>query len=366
MFVSCFVSPHYGGGIGRHTVEMVGGLARRSGIRVELLASGRELDRHPDFVDRLQGIPIRRLPFSNVVLERLWKSIGWPRLDVHASRDADVVYAPAHARLPAGRMPTVMTVHDIQAFEPDLPWSHTPEHRAFARKWRRWLPRALAESARVLTVSEFSRRRLVELAGADPARVGVVGNGVSEAFFAAGERPLTTRDDTIVVVGGIRTKKGAAETLAVARELARQGSPLRIEVVGQNDPEWVAECRTLPNVDLLGMLPDGPLAERLARACGLLFLSPYEGFGIPAVEAMAAGTPAVVANAASLPEIVADAGIVVDPADTEGIVYNLGRLHADGPYREMLVGRGRAHARSFTWDACVDRLVNELAQAIAR
>jgi glycosyltransferase involved in cell wall biosynthesis len=189
---------------------------------------------------------------------------------------------------------------------------------------------------------------------------------VSPAFFAASARARAIRDDTIVVVGGIRTKKGAAETLAVARLLAQTGSSLRIEVVGHNDPEWVAECRRLPNVDLLGVLADEPLAERLARACGLLFLSPYEGFGIPAVEAMAAGTPAVVANAASLPEIVADAGIVVDPADTEGIVSILDRLRSPSSYRDSLVDRGRSHAKSFTWDACVDRLVGELERAVSR
>lgn len=366
MFVSCFVSPHYGGGIGRHTVEMVSGLSRRAGIRIELLVSGRDIDRTPGFRERFPDIPVRRLPFSNLTLERLWKSVGWPRLDSYASPETDIIYAPAHARLPSVRHPTVMTVHDVQAFETELPWSSTREHRQFARKWRMWLPKALAESARVLTDTEFSKRRLVELAGADPSRIGIVGCGASDLFFAAGERPVAMREDSILVVGGIRTKKGAAATLAVARRLAATGSPLRIDVIGNNDHEWLDACRELPNVRLLGVLSDEHLAERLARSCALLFLSPYEGFGIPAVEAMAAGTPAVVANAASLPEIVGDAGIVVDPADTERVVSLLERLRTDAAYRDSLVARGRVHARSYTWDACVDRLVSELAQVVAR
>jgi glycosyltransferase involved in cell wall biosynthesis len=366
VFVSCFVSPHYGGGIGRHTAETVSGLSRRAGIQVELLVSGRDIDRKPGFRAQFPGVAVRRLPFSNLMLERLWKSVGWPRVDGYASPDTDVIYAPAHARLPSVRHPTVITVHDIQAFETDLPWSNTVEHRRFARKWRYWLPKALAESARVLTDTEFSKRRLVELAGADPSRIGVVGCGASEIFFAAGEQPVATREDSIIVVGGIRTKKGAADTLAVARRLAATGSSLRIDVVGNNDPEWLDACRTLPNVRLLGVLPDEQLATLLAASCGLLFLSPYEGFGLPAVEAMAAGTPAVVANAASLPEIVGDAGVVVDPADTERIVYILGRLQDDAAYRQSLVERGRVHARTFTWNACVDRLVGELEKVVAR
>lgn len=364
MKVACFVNPDYGGGIARHGREMVIGLARRSDVSVDLLVSRKSLRRNPTLAAAFASLPTRFLPFSNVTIERLWKAIGWPRVDGYVAHDCDVVYAAAHARLPSRRLPTVMTIHDIQAFEPDLPWSHTPEHQTFLRKWRSWLPKAAHEASRILTVSEFSKSRISELVGIAPSKIGVVGNGVSEAFFRIGQSPPVSRQPSVVVVGGLRTKKGAAATLAVARALAAGGSPLHIDVVGDNEPRWVDAAKTSPNVRLYGSLADAELTAMLAASVALLFLSPYEGFGIPAVEAMAAGTPAVVANAAALPEVVGDAGLVVNASDAASIAALLQRLHDDSSWRESIVARGMAHASRYSWNACVERLVNELQQAV--
>lgn len=362
MNVACFVNPDYGGGIARHTREMVLGLARRPGVSVEILASRTSLGKNADLARAFHELPIRHLPFSNVTLERLWKAAGWPRVDGYVSSTCDVIYAPAHARLPSRGIPTVMTIHDIQAFEPDLPWSNTPEHRTFHRKWRSWLPKAAREATRILTVSEFSKRRIAELAGVDPSKIGVVGNGVSDVFFQARRPPHAPRQPSVVVVGGLRTKKGAADTLAVARILADRCSPLQIDVVGDNEHRWVAESRLLPNVHLHGPLPDEKLADMLAQASSLLFLSPYEGFGIPAVEAMAAGTPAVVANAAALPEVVGGAGLIIDSKEHEQIAHELHRLHVDLAVRNEMLIKGFEHAARHTWAACVNRLLDQLRQ----
>jgi glycosyltransferase involved in cell wall biosynthesis len=257
-----------------------------------------------------------------------------------------------------------MTVHDVQAFETDLPWSNTRDHRQFRARWANWLPKAGRECARILTVSEFSKRRLTDLVGIDPDKIGVVGNGVSDCFFQAGEGRPQVRHDRVVVVGGIRTTKGAADTLAVARELARIRSPLVISVVGQNAPEWAAEAEGMANVQLAGAISDADLAAMLASSVALLFLSPYEGFGIPAVEAMAAGTPPVVSNRASLPEIVGDAGLVVDPAQHAEIASILERLREEHEFRDRWVKAGLQHARTFTWGKCVERLSRELQYAV--
>lgn len=365
MIVSCLVNPSFGGGIARHTREMVAGLGSRSGFECRLLASPRDLARNPRFLDGLRQMPVQPLPLSGVMMDRLWKVAGWPTVDRYV-RGSDLLYCPAHARLPAKVTPTVMTVHDVQALEPDLAWSHEWQHRHFRRKWLQWLPRAVGECARVLTVSEFSKRRLVELAGADPAKIGVVGNGVSEPFFAAGRAATRRIEDRVVVVGGVRTKKGAADTLGVATHLRRIGSPLVISVVGHNEPEWEAKAMAMPNVCIEGALDDANLAAQLSRSTALLFLSPYEGFGIPAIEAMAAGSPAVVANAASLPEVVGDAGLVVDATRHAEIAEQLERLRTDAPFRDALVAKGLGHAKRFTWSDCVDRLVEELVKARTR
>jgi glycosyltransferase involved in cell wall biosynthesis len=363
MIVSCIVNPFFGGGIARHTREMIGGLAGRPGFECRLLASSRDLAARPRFLDDFRGMAVQSLPLPVQMMDRVWKATGWPPADRFV-RGSDVLYSPAHGRLPTKAIPTVMTVHDIQAFETDLPWSDSRQHRLFRAKWASWLPKAGRECARILTVSEFSKRRLTELVGIDPAKIGVVGNGVSECFFTAGQRTPKARHDRVVVVGGIRTTKGAADTLAVARELARIRSPLVITVVGQNDPEWAAKAEGMANVKLAGAIGDDELATMLASSVALLFLTPYEGFGIPAVEAMAAGVPPVVSNRASLPEIVGDAGLVVDPSQHAAIAGMLERLRDEKEFRSRWVKTGLEHARNFTWPKCVERLARELEYAV--
>lgn len=364
MNVLCYVQPHRGGGVARHSVEMINGLSRHSGICCTLFGSGPDFRQHPAFLPRFPGMPVCEHPFPGKWIERSWKLLRRPSV-ARRCRGHDVVYSPAEVLLPRCGIPSIVTVHDVQALEEDLPWSGSTSHQAFRRKWLRWLPKLFAEATRVATVSEFSRQRMVTLLGVDARRILVIGNGVSSAFFRSEALDSPSPEPTIIVIGGLRLKKGAAETLAVAKALQRRGSDLKIDIYGQHDHDWAARASQHANVRLHGWLDDEALARRLQESTALLFLSPYEGFGIPAVEAMAAGTPAVVANAASLPEVVGDAGIVVDQSDAESVAEILVNLSADVMFRTRQVAAGRRHAGQFTWAACADRLAAAIQSVVS-
>lgn len=359
MRVLCYMQPHRSGGVARHALEMVRGLSRQPDARVSLLASGIDLRKHPAFADHVPGAVMTTLPLPGKVQERIWKLAGWPPLTGRC-RGFDAIYCPAEVRLPACGVPRLVTIHDVQALEQELPWSQTSEHQFFRRKWLQWLPKVFHEVDRVLTVSEFSKQRMVSLLNAPAEKIVVVGNGVSAEFLArpAGQPPAV--QPTVVVVGGLREKKGAAATLAVAAEIIRRRLPFTIEVFGQHEPAWVEAATAHPNVRLHGYAADEIVADALRRSTALLFLSPYEGFGIPAVEAMAAGTPAIVSHAGALPEVVDGAGIVVDPAAPVAVVDVLERLSDDPSWRALWIAKGRERASHFTWNRCVDRLVDAL------
>jgi glycosyltransferase involved in cell wall biosynthesis len=351
-------------GIGKHINQMLLGLKDRDEIAIKLLfsqqwlaANGRLDPRSP-----LSPLPFTTFPTAENNTERTWKLVGFPRMDKYVTNDTDWLYAPMQTYIPVTKCPVAVTLHDIQAFEPDLPWSQTWQHRWFAYKWGRWVRKALTNCRVVFTVSEFSKQRMVDLLGANPQQIEVIGNGVDAAFFeiakidpASLDRP--TVQPYIIIVGGLREKKGADDVLAVAAALRQRKSDLQIVVAGSSEAHYIAAAQEHPNIILLGMVSDFDLPRLLRCASSLLFLSPYEGFGIPALEAMAVGIPAVVADRASLPEIVGDAGIIVDPATTEAIVDILVNLDRTPQLREEYIQRGYHHAAIYSWSSCIDRLV---------
>jgi glycosyltransferase involved in cell wall biosynthesis len=360
-------------GVGRHINNLLLGLSNRDDLDIKLLFSKQWLTANGqlDLRSPLSPLPFTTFPSAENTTERNWKMLGFPRMDRYIPDDTDWLYAPMDTYIPLSKCPVAMTIHDIQAFEPNLPWSQSWQHKWFAYKWSRWVPKALADCRVVFTVSEFSKQRMVDLLGADPQKIEVIGNGVDASFFEIAkidptslDRPIAVADGKpfespyIIIVGGLRQKKGADDVLAVAGALRQRQSDLQIVVAGDSEMKYIAAAQEHSNITLLGMVADLDLPRLLRCASSLLFLSPYEGFGIPALEAMAAGIPVVVADRASLPEIVGDAGIVVDPTMTEPIVDILINLDRMPQLRAECIQRGQKHVATYTWARCVDRVVN--------
>lgn len=356
-------------GVGRHINQILLGLAAKQEINLELFFSSQWLgeDGKLDPLCPLRELPRRTFPTAENSTERIWKLLGYPGVDKFFSKKTDWLYAPMETYIPVSKFPVAVTIHDVQAFETNLPWSRTWQHQLFRYKWGRWVRRALSEYRVVFTVSEFSKQRMVELLGGNPQKIVVVGNGVEQSFFdMASTNPADLKRPVqapyTFVIGGLRQKKGGNHILAVADALLKRRSGLNIVVAGELEADYIEAAKAYPNITLLGMVSDEDLPQLLRGASSLLFLSLYEGFGIPALEAMAVGIPAIVANRASLPEVVGDAGIVVEPEATEAIVDILINFENNTHLAEDYGQRGRKHAAQYTWSRCVDRVIGALEQ----
>jgi glycosyltransferase involved in cell wall biosynthesis len=252
-------------------------------------------------------------------------------------------------RLPATTLPcAVATFHDLFVMTSEY---STPDFRArFTGQARDAASRATA----VIAVSEFTRQQVIAHLGVAPDRVHVVHHGVHVIGDLGG--PEKARERTILSVGAIQKRKNitrlveAFETVGADWRLVLAGS------AGYGSEEILARIAKSPasgRISVLGYVTAEELAGWYARCSIFAFPSLDEGFGMPVLEAMAAGAPVLTSNRSALPEVAGDAALLVDPENGEALEIALRDLTQSEDLRHDLTRRGRLRAQLFTWEKAV-------------
>jgi len=255
--------------------------------------------------------------------------LWYPRLRA----DADVLHCPTFRGPFRPAQPLVVTIHDLAVLR----------HPEWFNRWtstysRIAVPRVVAAAARVIAVSEFTKRELVTLLRVDDERVTVIPNGVEPVFSPDGRR---ADGDYVLAVGTLEPRKNLARiAAAVDGELRVVGA----RGWGGIDPP--------PNVTWLGDVPDERLAELYRGARCLVYASLYEGFGIPVAEALACGCAVVTSRGSAMEELAGGDAVYVDPASVESIRAGIESAVRSAPRRVA------------TWDD-VARRTREVYEAVA-
>lgn len=247
-------------------------------------------------------------------------------------------------RLPA-RPPrlSVCTFHDLFVLTGEY---STPEFRArFAEQARH----AARHAARIIAVSAFTASEVERLLGVERARIRVVHHGVRALPVPAG----VAREKVVLHVGAIQKRKNVA---ALVEAFEQAGAGWRLVLAGSAGYGASQILRRIENspardrITVTGYLPAAELAAWYGRASVFAFPSLDEGFGIPVLEAMAAGVPVVAANGSAVTEVAGDAALLVDPRDAAALAAALDRLITKPSLRLELANRGRRRAAEFTWE----------------
>lgn len=327
------------------------------------------------YTGRIQLPPERRaalpanlsLQASPLPTERPQARIVWEQavLPVAARADQlDLLHCPVNIRPLALTVPAIITIHDLAFLR--FARSHHPLKRLYLSAMTGWSAR---HSAHVITVSEATRRDVIQLLKVSPRRVTTVHNGVGEEFKPAGADELAafrrTKQITgrsILYVGTLEPRKNLPMLLEAFAQLVAQSefSDVTLYIGGSKGWYYDAIFGTAERLGLaqggrvrfLGRVPNEELPLWYNSATVFAYPSFYEGFGLPALEAMACGTPVVAAGTSALPEVVGNAGLILDPAAVGAWAEGLGNMLTNSQLRAQMSAKAKLQAARFSWERC--------------
>ena len=318
------------------------------------------------------SVRLRRswLPMRKPSMRVAWEQLALPAL-LRRHRP-DVLLAPLNVMPILAGCRTVVVVHD-------LAFLRMRTHRSGRRNYLAHMTRlSVRRASHVVTVSEFTRREVIELLGAPASKVTAIPNGLGSQFAPRPTEQLDAfRERTnlpkqyLLFVGTLEPRKNLAglfQAYAAARE--QIGMPL--VVVGakgwMTDPifETVRQLKLGDHVRFEGFVSDAELPLYYAAATALAYPSLYEGFGLPPLEGMASGVPVVTSTGSSLVEVVGEAALLVAPGDTVGLSRALVRVATDADLRQQLRAAGLQQASAFSWRRTATTTLGVLLEQVER
>ena len=359
------------GGIGFFTYQTLKRITRAHPEHTFYFIFDRNWDSEFIFSDNI--IPVKlKPPTRHPILWHIWFQYRIPRLlkkikpDLFLSPDG---FISLHTNVPS-----LAVIHDINFlhFPQDLPF--------FVRKYYlKYFPLFSKKAKRISTVSEYSKTDMIDNYALAPGKIDVVYNGVDSIF-----KPLAQKEQQkirekycegnpfFIFIGSLLPRKNLPK-LFKAFDLFKQEteSPHKLILIG--DPmhsfreidQTFSVMKFKTDVLLIGRVQRDDTALLLASSRALLFVSYFEGFGIPLIEAFRSEVPVLAGNQTSLPEIAADAALYVDPFSVQSIKEGMIEIEQNKLLREQLVSKGKIQGRKYSWDKSADLLWKSIEKTLS-
>jgi glycosyltransferase involved in cell wall biosynthesis len=369
-----------GAGIGRYTRELIRAVVLHGSThQYTLFYAAGGIDRDSSYVAELRRLcdanpHIRSVPIPLTPrrLTQLWQRLRLPFPVELFTGPLDLLHAPDFV-LPPTRARTIVTIHDLSFIvHPECAESSMVRYLSDA------VPRGLRRADLIVADSEATRQDLARFMSVDPAQVKVIYPGVGPRFHPMPREqtePVRARlglpERFLLFVSTLEPRKnlvGLLEAFALViqnADPALQPAICKLQLVIAGRRGWLYEdiFTAIERLDLgervriLDYVHDNDLPALYNLAWAFAYPSIYEGFGLPALEAMACGTPTVTADNSSLPEVVADAAVLVSAEEVGSIAAGLRQIVTDEPLRARLRAKGPERAERFTWEQAAQQVL---------
>lgn len=305
--------------------------------------------------------------FQIVRAPRLWTHLGLSR-ELRRSRP-DVLFVPAHVLPLICPCPGVVAVHDLGYL------FYSQAHGRFERWYLNLTNRRHVRlAAAIVTLSEASKRDMIEHYDADPARIHVTYPGYDETLkpmekrtaLAVAQTQYGVKADYFLFLGTVQPRKNLIRLVQAFAQVRAQGHTCQL-VIGGKPGRWherleakITDLELRDQIVLAGYVPEVHKRGLLSGALAFVFPSLYEGFGLPVLEAQACGAPVICSNTTSLPEAVGESGLLVDPLNVDEMAQAMTRLLIDEDLRADLITKSHQNLRRFSWRRCAQETLQVL------
>jgi glycosyltransferase involved in cell wall biosynthesis len=297
------------------------------------------------------------------VLFYLW--FEWALPAIFKKHKVDAFMSPDGFMSLSADIPTLLVIHDIawKHFPTQVPWSHRKHYEYY-------MPRFAKKAAHIATVSEYSKNDIVNNLQVMPEKIDVVYDGANESFVPLSLEERVKIEDKysngcpyFLYVGSIHPRKNVLRLLQ-AFELFKSKADTNMKLLLAGRIAWqsgdvaeqLAKMNYRNDVVFLGYTDAVELPKITAAAFALTYVSLFEGFGIPILEAMHCDVPSISSNSSSMPEVAGDAGLLADPYSVDSITEQMLRLWNEKGLREQLIDRGKIQRLKFSWDLTAEKM----------
>lgn len=357
-------------GIGRFSAESLRLITQNHPEHQFLFIFDRPFDDSFIFSSNIEPIVIN-LPTRHPFLWKIWFDLLLPpKLKKH---NPDLFFSPDGWLSLKTNTPSLPVIHDLN-------FEHYPEHLppSYRKYYRKYFPQFARKAVRIATVSEFSKRDLVNEYELQAEKIDVVHNGPNPNFKPVGsemkkkiQHEFSGGKPFLLFVSTIHPRKNIVNLLKAFEEFCNKSELDFCLILAGHKMWWTTEMENTlnnmkhkTNVVFTGRVSEEKLNQLMGTAEAFVYPSLFEGFGIPVLEAMQAGTPVITSESTSMPEVGGKAALYVNPDSPESIANQMLKITGNEHLRSELIEKGKIQASRFSWEKTADKLWESITKAI--